>query len=153
MTKRDTGTERFDKLVRDRIPEIIEENDETPIVSTAAGEEYTERLVEKLQEEVAEYAESREVEELADVLEVVHALRADTVGRNFVESRVTFSRSTVRIQPGECHDVTQSYVRQYQSPNHSSATGATSGWSLRGRSASHAAPSSSPGWTAMWPSS
>ena len=114
MTKRDTRTERFDKLVRDRIPEIIEENDETPIVSTAAGEEYTERLVEKLQEEVAEYAESREVEELADVLEVVHALRADTVGRNFVESRVTFSRSTVRIQPGECHDVTQSYVRQYE---------------------------------------
>ena len=77
MTKRDTRTERFDKLVRDRIPEIIEENDETPIVSTAAGEEYTERLVEKLQEEVAEYAESREVEELADVLEVVHALRAE----------------------------------------------------------------------------
>ena len=38
-----------------------------------------------------------------------------TVGRNFVESRVTFSRSPVRIQPGECHDVTQSYVRQYQS--------------------------------------
>jgi len=37
-----------------------------------------------------------------------------TVGRNFVESRVTFSRSPVRIQPGECHDVTQSYVRQYQ---------------------------------------
>ena len=24
-----------------------------------------------------------------------------------------FSRSPVRIQPGECHDVTQSYVRQY----------------------------------------
>jgi hypothetical protein len=38
----------------------------------------------------------------------------DTVGRNFVESRVTFSRSPVRIQPGECHDVTQSYVRQYE---------------------------------------
>ena len=31
-----------------------------------------------------------------------------------MESRVTFSRSTVRIQPGECHDVTQSYVRQYE---------------------------------------
>ena len=41
---------------------------------------------------------------------------SDTVGRNFVESRVTFSRSTVRIQPGECHDVTQSYVRQYEQP-------------------------------------
>ena len=43
----------------------------------------------------------------------------DTVGRNFVESRVTFSRSTVRIQPGECHDMTQSYVRQYEYKNYS----------------------------------
>ena len=46
---------------------------------------------------------------------VYRVVGVDTVGRNFVESRVTFSRSPVRIQPGECHDVTQSYVRQYES--------------------------------------
>jgi len=60
MTKHDAEIEQFDKLVRDRIPAIIEENGETPTVSRVSGEAYTERLVEKLHEEVAEYAESRE---------------------------------------------------------------------------------------------
>lgn len=67
----------FDKLVRDKIPEVIEANEETPTVHLAEGEEYSNRLVEKLDEEVAEYRESREIEELADVLEVVHAIRKD----------------------------------------------------------------------------
>lgn len=70
-------TRKYDKLVRDDIPEIIEASDETPITHTAEGEEYSERLVAKLEEEVAEYRESRTVEELADVLAVVHALRED----------------------------------------------------------------------------
>lgn len=65
----------YDKLVRDRIPEIIEENGETPVVHTADGAEYERRLLDKLEEEVREYREEREIEELADVLEVVHAIR------------------------------------------------------------------------------
>ncbi|APW99423.1 hypothetical protein CHINAEXTREME_17325 [Halobiforma lacisalsi AJ5] len=65
----------YDKLVRDSIPEIIERNGETPVVHTAAEEEYERRLREKLDEEVAEFRESGEIEELADVLEVVHAIR------------------------------------------------------------------------------
>ena len=69
-------TREYDKLVRDRIPAIIEENGETPIVRTASDDdEYEEYLLEKLREEVAEYAESRDPEELADVLEVVRAIR------------------------------------------------------------------------------
>lgn len=68
---------KFDKLVRDRIPDVIEENGETPTVHVAADEEYSERLVEKLDEEVAEYRESRDIDELADILEVVHAIRKD----------------------------------------------------------------------------
>ena len=67
----------YDKLVRDEIPSIIEANGETPTTHEVDGEEYTERLVEKLDEEVAEYRESRELDELADVLEVVHAIRKD----------------------------------------------------------------------------
>ena len=65
----------YDKLVRDGIPEIVRENGEEPTVHVADDAEYADRLVEKLGEEVAEYRESRDVEELADVLEVLHAIR------------------------------------------------------------------------------
>lgn len=66
-----------DKLVRDNIPEIIEEDGKIPVVHVADDDEYTERLVEKLEEEVVEFLESREVGELADILEVIHAIRED----------------------------------------------------------------------------
>jgi predicted house-cleaning noncanonical NTP pyrophosphatase (MazG superfamily) len=65
----------YDKLVRDEIPRIIEADGETPVVHVADDEEYERRLHEKLDEEVAEYRDNGHVEELADVLEVVHALR------------------------------------------------------------------------------
>ncbi|WP_132058609.1 nucleoside triphosphate pyrophosphohydrolase [Halorussus amylolyticus] len=65
----------YDKLVRDRIPEIIRENDETPVTHLAEGTAYRERLREKLCEEAAEFRESADPEELADVLEVVAAIR------------------------------------------------------------------------------
>ncbi|MEV6235185.1 nucleoside triphosphate pyrophosphohydrolase [Lentzea sp. NPDC051838] len=62
------------KLVRDRIPEIIRANGEEPVTEIADAERYHELLRDKLSEEVAEFLESGEVEELADVLEVLHAL-------------------------------------------------------------------------------
>ena len=64
----------FNKLVRDRIPEIIEKEGGTPVTRTLELEEYSHYLEKKLDEEVAEYHESKELEELADVLEVVYAL-------------------------------------------------------------------------------
>lgn len=69
--------DEFDKLVRDKIPQVIKENGEEPTTHLADGDEYSERLAEKLDEEVTEYLESREISELADVLEVVHAIRKD----------------------------------------------------------------------------
>ncbi|WP_321112667.1 nucleoside triphosphate pyrophosphohydrolase [Halorussus salinisoli] len=65
----------FDKLVRDRIPDIVRENDETPVTHVADGAEYRERLREKLCEEADEFRESGDPEELADVLEVLAAIR------------------------------------------------------------------------------
>lgn len=65
----------YDKLVRDRIPEIIAENGEEPIFHMADEEEYRTRLLEKLAEEVAEYRENQEIAELADILEVLHTIR------------------------------------------------------------------------------
>lgn len=65
----------FDKLVRDKIPEVIREDGQEPKVHHVDGVAYADRLVEKLVEEVTEYRQSRETEELADILEVVHAIR------------------------------------------------------------------------------
>ncbi|WP_324757337.1 nucleoside triphosphate pyrophosphohydrolase [Haloarcula montana] len=64
----------YDKLVRDAIPAIIEDDGETPVTHVADGEEYGNRLAEKLLEEATEYREDGSVTELADVLEVPHAL-------------------------------------------------------------------------------
>lgn len=65
----------YDKLVRDRTPEPVEDDGERPVVHTAEGSEYSRRLAEKLVGEATEFRESGAPEELADVLEVVHALR------------------------------------------------------------------------------
>ncbi len=68
---------RHDKLVRDRIPEIIRRNGAIPVTHHADAEEYWRKLKEKLEEEVAEtLAETDIPGELADVLEVIHAICA-----------------------------------------------------------------------------
>ncbi len=67
---------KYDKLVRDRIPEIIAAKGQQCATHTADTQEYEAKLREKLQEEVAEYLASGSEDELADILEVVHALGA-----------------------------------------------------------------------------
>jgi predicted house-cleaning noncanonical NTP pyrophosphatase (MazG superfamily) len=67
---------RYDKLVRDRIPEIIEANGQQCTVRVLDAEEYAKRLDEKLAEELAEYQESGELEELVDLIELVRAIVA-----------------------------------------------------------------------------
>ncbi|HMG65438.1 MAG TPA: nucleoside triphosphate pyrophosphohydrolase [Streptosporangiaceae bacterium] len=63
------------KLVRDKIPQIIRSKGLEPVVYTASAEEYAVRLRAKLREEVEEFiASGDDVEELADVLEVLYAL-------------------------------------------------------------------------------
>lgn len=64
----------YNKLVRDRIPELIEQKGEHPVVRILDDAEYTEQLERKLDEEVAEYHRDRNLEELADIMEVVFAL-------------------------------------------------------------------------------
>jgi predicted house-cleaning noncanonical NTP pyrophosphatase (MazG superfamily) len=63
------------KLVRDKIPQIIRSKGEEPMLHTASLEEYEIRLRDKLREEVEEFlASDNDPEELADILEVLHAL-------------------------------------------------------------------------------
>lgn len=65
---------KFNKLVRDKIPEKIRAEGREPITHIAESEEYRVKLNEKLQEEVSEYLESENAEELADILEVIDAI-------------------------------------------------------------------------------
>ncbi len=62
------------KLVRDRIPELITNSGGQPQTREARGEEYPALLRLKLLEEVQEFLDSDNAEELVDVIEVVHAL-------------------------------------------------------------------------------
>ena len=64
----------YNKLVRDRIPEIIEATGERPNIRILEQVEYLHHLEAKLDEEVAEYHRDKNAEELADILEVVYAL-------------------------------------------------------------------------------
>lgn len=64
----------YHKLVRDRIPEIIEEDGKTCIYEVMSDEDYLRLLDQKLNEELAEYQESKSLEELADLLEVMQAV-------------------------------------------------------------------------------
>lgn len=66
-------TKTYHKLVRDRIPEIIEADGKTCVCETLSDENYISLLDQKLNEELAEYQESKSLEELADLLEVICA--------------------------------------------------------------------------------
>ena len=64
----------YNKLVRDKIPAIIEVNGEKPVTRILDTDEYMSELNTKLQEEVNEYFADGSIEELADVVEVIYGL-------------------------------------------------------------------------------
>ncbi len=64
----------YNKLVRDKIPDIIKSDNKTCLTKVLDDEEYLSSLNTKLQEEMKEYLQSGEVEELADLEEVLRAI-------------------------------------------------------------------------------
>lgn len=64
---------KYNKLVRDKIPKIIEAGGSTCVTQILTEEEYLQALDRKLDEELAEYHNDQSIEELADMLEVIYA--------------------------------------------------------------------------------
>ncbi len=58
------------KLVRDRIPEIIRASGREVVCHVARDKEYNDCLIEKMKEELEEFAEHPSIEEAADIYEV-----------------------------------------------------------------------------------
>lgn len=63
----------YQKLVRDRIPEIIESSGNNCVTEILSDEDYLKMLDAKLDEELAEYHADQNIEELADLMEVIRA--------------------------------------------------------------------------------
>jgi len=65
---------KYNKLIRDKIPNKIEANGESCITHIANDNEYKEKLREKINEEVNEFLKDPCIEELSDILEVVYTI-------------------------------------------------------------------------------
>ena len=64
---------RYNKLIHDRIPEIIQDSGKTCVTEILSDIDYLELLDAKLDEELAEYHKNQTIEELADLIEVIYA--------------------------------------------------------------------------------
>ena len=84
----------YNKLVRDRIPEIIEASGKSYKAEILSDEKYLEMIDAKLDEELAEYHKDQNIEELADLLEVI---RAATIARGYTLEEL----ETVRAKKAE----------------------------------------------------
>jgi len=92
---------KYNKLVRNNIPDIIRANGGVPVTKKLKPAEYKKALLKKLQEEAAEVAGVRTVPqligELADVEEVLDALR---MAYNIKRTAVSIARRAKRKKRG-----------------------------------------------------
>ena len=93
----ETNRKRYHKLVRDRIPELIERAGKECVWESVPQEQYLELLDQKLNEELAEYQESKSLEELADLLEVLGAV---VTARGYTWSQLTALRKEKKEKRG-----------------------------------------------------
>ena len=83
----------FNKLVRDNIPNIIDNNGEVAVTRVLDDEEYKKELYKKLLEEANEVINSTEeetLEELADVLEILSSIAS--LNNKFIEDIIEIAR-------------------------------------------------------------
>lgn len=90
-------TKIYNKLVRDKIPEIIKSSGKQFKIRISLKEEHAELLEKKLEEEVNEYIEDKNLEELADIMEVLFGL-ANNLG--YSEEELLNKRAKKREERG-----------------------------------------------------
>ena len=90
----------YHKLIRDRIPEIIETQGKCCIVKQLSDEEYLKMVDAKLDEELAEYHKEQNLEELADLMEVIYAAAE---ARGFTREQLERVRAEKEAQRGAFH--------------------------------------------------
>ena len=66
--------EIYNKAIRDKIPEIIEQSGRRSKIKILSDEEFIRELEKKLTEEIDEYSNSKSIEELIDIIEVVYRI-------------------------------------------------------------------------------
>jgi predicted house-cleaning noncanonical NTP pyrophosphatase (MazG superfamily) len=87
---------KHEKLVRDKIPKIIEASGRRAVTRILSDDEYKTQLERKLSEEVSEYLTDKTPEELCDILEVVLALaKAQGVSQGELE-KMRLAKSDAR---------------------------------------------------------
>lgn len=94
--------ESYTKLVRDKIPEILDKKGVLYEKRIASDEEYKAELVKKLAEETEEFLKADDAEELADVIEVIEALKklpdyenVEEIRKNKLEERGGFDQKII----------------------------------------------------------
>ncbi len=65
---------KYHKAIRDKIPEIIKKDGYSCNVKTLSDEEFLVEIEKKLSEEVTEYQNNKNPEELADIIEVIYGI-------------------------------------------------------------------------------
>ncbi len=91
----------YNKLIRDKIPDLIKSKGETCKTRIATDEEYWDKLKEKLVEEVNELIKDNNIEELADVLEVIDSIKKY---KDWHDARIEKIRLEKKINKGGFDD-------------------------------------------------
>lgn len=95
---------KYNKLVRDKIPEYIKSKGGTPITHIANDKECWVKLKEKLLEEIKEFSESETIEEMADIQEAIDAIcsykkfnrkKIEVVRKKKVKERGAFKKKII----------------------------------------------------------
>ncbi|WIG13414.1 nucleoside triphosphate pyrophosphohydrolase [Bacillus thuringiensis] len=101
----------YNKLIRNKIPQIIKSNGKTPTTRILPEDEYIEELCKKTQEELTEYIKAKtkpdKLEELSDLLELINALaehegatleEINNIRKKKAEERGSFSNRVFLIE-------------------------------------------------------
>jgi predicted house-cleaning noncanonical NTP pyrophosphatase (MazG superfamily) len=96
----------YNKAIRDKIPEIIQKDGKSCDFKKLSDDEFLVQLEKKLYEEIEEYTQSKSIEELADLLEIIERiaeLKGTTVSKLFeiknlkIEKRGKFEKNLFLI--------------------------------------------------------